>query len=62
MQTADAVPFDYDDRFSQEMIWAKVRALVPPEHETEIKAKIAAGANLFTLVQECLRRFGPSAS
>ena len=58
MQTADAVPFDYDERFSQEMIWAKVRSLVPPEHEAEIKAKIAAGANLFTLTMECRQRFG----
>lgn len=58
MQTADAVPYTYDKRFSQEMIWAKVRNLVPPEHEPEIKAKIAAGADMFLLVQECLRRFG----
>ena len=43
MQTADAVPFDYDKRFSPEMIWARVRSLVPPEYEAEIKAKIAAG-------------------
>ena len=57
MQTADAVPFDYDERFSQEMIWAKVRSLVPPEHEAEIKAKIAGGANLFLLIQECITRF-----
>ena len=58
MQTADAVPFDYDSRFSEEMIWAKVRRLVPPEHEAEIREKIAAGANLFTLMQECRQRFG----
>ena len=58
MQTADAVPFDYDERFSPEMIWAKVKRLVPPEHEAEIKAKIAAGANLFMLMQECRQRFG----
>lgn len=58
MQTADAVPFDYDERFSQEMIWAKVKSLVPPEHEAEIKEKIKTGANMFLLVQECRRRFG----
>lgn len=58
MQTADVVPFDYDKRFSKEMIWAKVRALVPPAYEEEIKAKIAAGANLFLLTQECRQRFG----
>ncbi len=58
MQTADAVPLDYDERFSQEMIWAKVRRLVPPEYEAEIREKIAAGANLFLLMQECRQRFG----
>ena len=58
MQTADAVPFDYDKRFSPEMIWAKVRHLVPPAHEAEIKAKIAGGADLFPLMQECMQRFG----
>ena len=58
MRTADAVPFDYDERFSQEMIWAKVKALVPSEYEAEIKAKIAAGVNLFLLTQECVQRFG----
>ena len=58
MQTADAVPFDYDERFSPEMKWAKLRRLVPPEHEAEIRARIAAGDNLFLLMQECRRCFG----
>ena len=58
MQTADVVPVDYDRRFSPEMIWARVRRLVPPGYEAEIKAKIAAGADLFPLMQECLQRFG----
>ena len=58
MRTADAIPFDYDKRFSQEMIWAKVRRLVPPGHEAEIRTKIAAGADLFLLMQECRQRFG----
>ena len=57
MQTADAVPFDYDSRFSEKMIWARVRGLVPPEHEAEIKAKIKAGAGLFLLQEECRKRF-----
>lgn len=58
MQTADAVPFDYDKRFSKEMIWARVKALVPPEHEAEIRARIDGGADMFMLMQECLQRFG----
>ncbi len=57
-QTADVVPFDYDTRFSREMIWAKVRRLVPPEHEAEIREKIDAGAGLFEMIQECRKRFG----
>lgn len=58
MQTADAVPFDYDSRFSEEMIWARVRGLVPPEYEAEIRVKIRAGAGLFLLQEECRKRFG----
>ena len=38
MRTADAVPFDYDSRFSPEMSWAKVKHLVPKEYEAEMKA------------------------
>ena len=58
MQTADSVPYDYDNRFSNEMIWAKVKRLVPPEYEDEIRAEIAAGANLFVLMEKCRKRFG----
>ena len=58
MQTADAVPFDYDSRTTNEMVWAKVRNLVPPEHAGEIKARIADGANIYQLIEECRRRFG----
>ena len=58
METADAVPLNYDSRFSAEMIWAKVKRLVPPEHEQEVKEEIARGANLFLLTQKCRERFG----
>lgn len=58
METADAVPYDYDSRFSNEMIWAKVKRLVPPEYESEIKAQIAKGTNMFLLIQQCKQRFG----
>ena len=58
MQTADAVPFDYDSRTNDEMVWAKVKSLVPPEHEAEIRARIADGANQYQLIEECRRRFG----
>ena len=58
METADAVPYNYDSRFSNEMIWAKVKRLVPPEYESEIKAQIAEGTNMFLLIQQCKQRFG----
>ena len=40
------------------MVWAKVKNLVPPEHEEEIRARIADGANIYQLIEECRRRFG----
>ena len=58
IETADVVPYDYDSRFSNEMIWAKVKRLVPPEYEDEIKAQIAGGTNMFILIQQCKQRFG----
>ena len=58
MQTADAVPFDYDSRFSLEMSWAKLKHLVPKAHAAEIKARLAAGENLFALMQWCAREYG----
>lgn len=57
MRTADAVPFRYDNRFSKEMIWAKLKPLVPAEYEEEIRKRIDEGANLFVLMQECRERF-----
>lgn len=58
MRTADIVPYQYDRRFSEEMIWARVKLLVPPEYEREIRDRIRAGENMFLLIQECQRRFG----
>ena len=57
MQTCDIVPFRYDNRFSKEMMWAKLKPLVPAEYEEEYRQKIAEGANLFALMQECRQRF-----
>lgn len=58
MRTADIVPFDYDRRFSREMIWAKVKNLVPPEHEDEIRKEIDDGVPMFSLIMSCRSRFG----
>ena len=57
MQTADVVPYDYDKRFSDEMIWAKVKNMVPKEYEDEIRGKIKNGENMFMLMNECRKRF-----
>ena len=60
MQTADIVPYRYDKCFSEKMVWARVKLLVPPEYEEEIRERIRAGENMFLLIQECQRRFGSS--
>ena len=57
MQTADIVPFDYDTRMSEEMVWAKLKRMVPPDFEAEIRAKIADGINPYLLIQQCRQRF-----
>ncbi|ETP72954.1 arylsulfatase A family protein [Lachnospiraceae bacterium JC7] len=41
--TDDIVPFDYDLRFTPEMMWAKVRQMVAPEDETLVREKIKEG-------------------
>lgn len=57
LQTADVVPFDYDQRFNEEMTWAKVKKFVPSEYEHEIRLKIRQGVNTFALINECQQRF-----
>ena len=58
MQTTDIVPFDYDKRFSEKMVWEEIKRMVPPEHTEEFKEKIRKGANKFLIVAECQKRFG----
>ena len=57
MRTSDVVPYDYDQRFSPEMTWARVKRYVPEEYEEEIRQKIAEVANHFALIEECRKRF-----
>lgn len=57
-ETADAVPFDYDQRASVEIVWAKVKRLVPPGFKAEIRRKIVEGASQYELANECRARFG----
>lgn len=58
MRTTDVVPFQPDQRFSEEMSWNKVRYIVPPEYEQEIREKIRQGTDHFMLLNECRARFG----
>lgn len=58
MRTADIVPYRYDRRFSEEMVWSKVKRMVPPEYKEKIRDKIRSGANMFLLIHECQKRFG----
>ena len=50
-RTCDTVPYAYDRRFTNEMLWARVKALCPPEHEEEVKQKIQDGIKQGILVQ-----------
>lgn len=42
-RTCDVVPYEYDRRFTDEMVWAKVKGICPPGHEEEVKEKIRSG-------------------
>ena len=45
--TCDVVPFAKDDRFSEKMIWEKVKRMAPEGCEELVRQKIASGAGLF---------------
>lgn len=49
--TCDVVPYAYDRRFTDEMLWAKVKNCCPPGHEAEIREKIRGGIKQGALIQ-----------
>lgn len=49
-QTCDVVPFSYDRRYTDEMLWAKVKNICPLGHEEEIKEKIHQGVKMGVLL------------
>lgn len=51
--TADIVPFEYDQRLTPEMTWARVRAIVKPENEKKVKEMIDAGVSFGSLMSYC---------
>ena len=50
-RTCDVVPFSYDRRFTDEMLWAKVKNLCPKGYEEEVKEKIRQGIRQGVLIQ-----------
>lgn len=56
--TSDVVPYQFDQRFTEESLWRKVKALVPPEKEQDVRARIRSGIGIGALFHYCaeLRR------
>lgn len=57
-RTADVVPFDFDNRVNDDIVWAKIKRWVPTELEKEYRERIHAGANQYELMMECRQKFG----
>lgn len=53
VETADVVPLKRDERFTPEMLWARVCGLVPEGHEQEVCQKIAEGISFPMLMGYC---------
>ena len=51
--TADVVPYRYDSRFTPQMMWEKVKDMVPPEKEAAVRELIAGGATLPAILRAC---------
>ena len=51
--TGDIVPFERDARFTPEMLFARARAIVPPEHLGLIRQKIDEGISFTELMAMC---------
>ena len=51
--TADIVPFDQDQRFTPQMLWARVRSMVPPEKEDDVRRMIREGTSFVQLMGYC---------
>lgn len=44
--TTDIVPTDHDRRFDDEKLWSMVSRMVPPDRESDVKARIRAGISI----------------
>lgn len=54
--TDDIVPMAYDQRFTPEMTWARVRSLVLPGDEETVRRMIGEGRSLPQIMQFCRER------
>lgn len=52
-RTADVVPRDFDNRFTEEMLWCKVKGIVPPGCEEDVREKIRSGMGIGELFGYC---------
>lgn len=55
--TSDVVPFDTDSRSTARLVWEKVKLMVPPEHEEEVKEMCRKGMNRFMIQEYCRKQF-----
>ena len=53
--TCDIVPFEYDVRFTFDMIWCRVKKFCPPDREDEVKKLIRANSKMHLplLMKKC---------
>lgn len=51
--TSDVVPRDFDRRMTNETIWSKVRPLVPPGFEEDVREKIRSGMSIGAVFGYC---------
>ncbi|MBT9778726.1 sulfatase-like hydrolase/transferase [Clostridium sp. MCC353] len=50
-KTCDVVPYEYDRRFTDDMLWAKVKNICPPDRESQVKEMIKQGIDIGKLLQ-----------
>lgn len=54
-RTCDIVPKKYDNRFTEERVWASVRKICPVENEKQMREYIRTGATIPTAIQYAVR-------
>lgn len=52
-ETSDIVPFDYDSRMNETMLWNLVKRMVPADKEDDVRGKIRSGISIGALFGYC---------